>query len=203
MHRLHRLLRLLRLHTTSRSRETCYATIISQVTFLAGIDTHLAGLPMEAIRQRQRVAEERRWARADGFRDYRGECDDAPGWYPTSRLAASASHAPAARLGLARLGSAIPRSWSGRAEPLKWRTYFARMLRLGYGIWRRRGERWMSLFFGFTEERVQRWGCYAGVPSLSALLSPPTLRPSPSQSLSLSPAPTGSVPDCCSGSFFL
>lgn len=30
---------------------------------------------------------------------YRGECGDAPGWYPASTLAASASHAPAGRLG--------------------------------------------------------------------------------------------------------
>lgn len=28
---------------------------------------------------------------------YRAECGDAPGWYPASTLAASASHAPAAR----------------------------------------------------------------------------------------------------------
>lgn len=37
--------------------------------------------------------------RSRRFGHYRGECADAPGWYPTSTLAASASHAPAARLG--------------------------------------------------------------------------------------------------------
>lgn len=68
------------------------------------------------------------------------------------------------------------------------------------------GDRWMSLFFGSKEERERegkkRWEYYAGVPSLSAFLNPPTLRPSPSQALSLSPAPTSYVPDCCSCFFF-
>lgn len=35
-----------------------------------------------------------------------------------------------------------------------------------------------------NREGTNSWKCYAGVPSLSAFLNPPTLRPSPSQALS-------------------
>lgn len=37
---------------------------------------------------------------------YRSECGDAPGWYPASMLAASASHAPDTRFGSVQISSA-------------------------------------------------------------------------------------------------
>lgn len=132
-----------------------------------------------------------------------------------STLAASASHAPAARLGNPprRLKNKTSR-WRGRGH-----TDAPKRRRVGGG----ERERWWCrcsfspgvetrgrferrdgcpCFLGSTEERRKRWEYYAGVPSLSAFLNPPTLRPSPALSLSLLPAPTSSAPDCCSGWFF-
>lgn len=132
-----------------------------------------------------------------------------------STLAASASHAPAARLGNPprRLKNKTSR-WRGRGH-----TDAPKRRRVGGG----ERERWWCrcsfspgvetrgrferrdgcpCFLGSTEERRKRWEYYAGVPSLSAFLNPPTLRPSPALSLSLLPAPTSSAPDCCSGWVF-
>lgn len=142
--------------------------------------------------------------RSRRFGHYRGECADAPGWYPTSTLAASASHAPAARLGNPPpTGWKQTSRWTGQLQGSLSRvsdtvgTFKGNVETDGcpcFSALRRRGER----------EGGKKSGgniTLASPPSRRFLTRPHcVLLP---HKLSLSPAPTSYVPDCCSCFFSL
>lgn len=82
------------------STETCYATIISHccaLTHVIGGGSVTASGHVGSSTSREHVAGTDGELRSQDFVPYR-ECGDAPGWYPASTLAASASPSAAARL---------------------------------------------------------------------------------------------------------
>lgn len=131
--------------------------------------------------------------RSHDFVPYR-ECGDAPGWYPASTLAASASHSAAARVAKAPAeekggGVEVWREAPGTNLPGGGVTLSGPGAAAGDEAGVESDGR--ARFFGCTEEqrREKQRGALRCVPSLSAFLNPPTLRPSPSQALSRRPPP--------------
>lgn len=208
--------RLSRLYTSTRGGErgSCYATIISHFLVTGPVLTHITSRDsMTAVwpcsrahpgkKTQNMVAGEGQASvfTRDDLAHYRvASALMLPAGTQPSTLAASASHAPAARLG------DPPRKqtsrWRGHTDtparfdpppPSFFYFLFGCYCKSGVEIPFVRGaQRPMDVLVFSALRRRERWktvGILRRVPSLSAFLNPPTLRPSPSQARSLSRRP--------------